>query len=78
MDITKDFFDSLEQELPPLVLRSQIYSITGGLVANKTLANADSLGTGPSQRVLCGSRIAYPKKALIEWLHGKIKDVKSV
>lgn len=78
MSITQDFFERLEQELPELIARTQIHTVTGGLIANKTAANADSLGVGPSERVRCGIRIAYPKKALIAWLRTKIKDVGAI
>ena len=74
---TQDFFDRLERDLPPLVPRTHIHSITGGMVANKTAANEDSLGTGPAGRVRFGTRVAYPKQALIEWLKGKIKEIES-
>lgn len=72
---TQDFFDRLERELPPLVPRTHIHAITGGLVANKTAANEDNLGTGPAERVRFGLRVAYPKQALIDWLKKKVKDV---
>ena len=49
--------------------------LPAGLVANKTAANEDNLGTGPAERVRFGLRVAYPKQALIDWLKKKVKDV---
>ena len=71
---SQEFINRLEQTLPPLALRSQVYAITGGLISNKSVASADNLGTGPSQKVRFGSRVAYPKESLIEWINGKITE----
>ena len=45
--------------------RTHIHAITGGLVANKTAANEDNLGTGPTEVIRFGLKVAYPKQALI-------------
>jgi hypothetical protein len=54
----------------PLVARSQkqLDRFSGGLLNAKTLANHDSLGTGPKGKVRIGNKVAYPKLALAEWL----------
>ncbi len=45
--------------------RTHIHAITGGLVANKTAANEDNLGAGPTEGIRFGLKVGYPKQALI-------------
>jgi hypothetical protein len=57
----------------PYVARELVERFSGGLVKAKTLANADSLGTGPKGAIRFGKRkIAYPKDALAEWIVAQI------
>ena len=51
-----------------IVSRSKVSEFSGGLLNPKTLANADSLGVGPSGRVRCGRLIAYDVDQLIRWM----------
>lgn len=56
----------------PYVPRSKVGEFTGGLVAPKTVANADSEGTGPKERVTIGSRkVGYPTEVLAEWVQAR-------
>lgn len=57
----------------PLVARSQqqLDRFSGGILNARTLANADSLGTGPVGRVKIGRKVAYPVNSLIEWMQAK-------
>ena len=41
----------------------------------RTLANMDSRGTGPNQRILVGNVICYEKSSLIEWLEGRSRVI---
>lgn len=60
--------DNLKQSLPELVSRKEAEKRTGGLVKARTLANKDSLGEGPAQRVKLGRLVAYPRDSFVEWL----------
>ena len=55
-------------KLPPIIARKDIGRQLGGLVSAKTLANADSAGTGPLGAYQVGRVIVYPTEALINWL----------
>ncbi len=51
-----------------VVLRTQAPKISNGFLQTGTLANNDSLGTGPKERVRFGKKVAYPLKALAEYM----------
>jgi hypothetical protein len=61
------------RRFPPLVPRNKVAALTGGLVSSKTLANKDSQGLGPRQRVKFGGKVCYPREALVEWILKQIK-----
>jgi len=73
----KELFDfsELEQELPPIVFRNWARWRDFIPYAPRTLANEDSRGTGPKERILCGRVVGYPRKGLIEWLKERSKIV---
>ena len=56
-----------------LVARAEVSRFTGGAVSPKTLANADSSGVGPAERILIGRNVVYPVTALVEWLRGRAR-----
>ena len=56
------------ENAPELLTRKAVEKLTGGLVKAKTLANKDSLGEGPAQRLKVMGKVAYPKQAVIDWL----------
>lgn len=56
-----------------IVARSEIKKFTGGGISSKTLANADSNGTGPKERFFIGRRVCYTVPAFIEWLRNHAK-----
>jgi len=58
-----------------VVARSKVKSFTGGAVSGKTLANADSAGTGPEGRFKIGRSTVYPVFSLISWLEERTKRV---
>lgn len=58
-----------------VVARSKVGEFTGGIYAPRTLANLDSKGTGPRDRVMVGGKIAYPIDAMIEFLENRCKAV---
>ncbi len=59
--------------LPPMIARKKVAEYFGGAVSSKTLANADSNGTGPKNRFKIGREVVYPTQSLVEWLDGRIK-----
>ena len=56
-----------------LVARAQVGKFSGGAISPKTLANADSSGVGPAERILIGRNVVYPVAAFIEWLRGRAR-----
>ena len=70
---TFDFKSLADNWSSPLVARSQdqLDRFSGGLLNAKTLANHDSLGTGPKERVRIGNKVAYPKQSLADWLRDR-------
>jgi hypothetical protein len=60
-----------------LVARTQhqLDKFSGGILNARTLANEDSLGTGPKDRVKVGRKVAYPVKSLIAYMQGKMEGV---
>ncbi len=66
-----DCFEAMKQNWPsPIVVRDQRHldRFAGGLLNARTLANHDSLGTGPKGRVRVGRKVGYPVDSLIEWM----------
>lgn len=61
-----------------LVSRQEAFKFSGGVVSAKTLANADSMGKGPKQRMKFGRVVAYPVDALCEWLESRITQKREV
>ena len=51
-----------------IVARAEIKNFTGGAISPKTVANADSEGRGPANRLVVGRRVCYPVADLIAWL----------
>ncbi|MEI8125747.1 MAG: hypothetical protein WCG42_08335 [Parachlamydiaceae bacterium] len=64
-----DIYSEMAARWPSsIVARAEIKNFTGGGMSPKTLANADSEGTGPEGRFYMGRRICYPISSLITWL----------
>ena len=61
----------------PLVARDQkqLDKFSGGILNARTLANEDSLGTGPKGRIKVGRKVAYPVESLIQWMMDKTETV---
>lgn len=60
--------DLLSESLPPIIARKEVAKLTFGLVSAKTMANRDSLGTGPKNRFKMGKEIWYHKKEFIDFV----------
>ena len=66
-------FNDLADKLPPIIARSQVEKLLGGVISAKRLANLDSRGEGPKQRMRIGRKIAYRTEDLLEWLAARTK-----
>lgn len=64
----KEFADILLSEMPPVVARKSVSQFLGGMVDMRTLANADSKGTGPEVAYAVGRSVVYRREALVDWL----------
>lgn len=51
-----------------IVARSDVSKFSGGVLHPRSLANHDSLGTGPAERVNIGRKVAYTATSLAEWM----------
>ena len=54
-----------------LVARSEVRKFSGGILTGRTLANMDSMGTGPPGAFRIGGKVAYPADRLAEWLDSR-------
>ena len=57
-----------------IVSRSEVGTFSGGAVSPKFLANADSAGFGPAEKIMIGKRVCYPVNALTDWLRARAKE----
>jgi hypothetical protein len=74
----RDIFDEMAERWgSPVVARSEVKRFSGGLLNSRTLANMDSLGCGIEGRFRCGKHIAYPVKAVAQFLREKARPVES-
>jgi len=68
--LPKEILDSI----PPVLWRTDplFKTLTG--ISRRSIANMDSLGKGPAERIVMGkSRVGYPKAALVEWLSKRLR-----
>ncbi|MCK9228811.1 MAG: hypothetical protein M0P30_13640 [Syntrophorhabdaceae bacterium] len=65
----------LEEALPPIVFRNWRGWRDVLPMAPRTVANEDSLGTGPRKKIMVGRVVGYPWAALIEWLRERTKVI---
>jgi hypothetical protein len=63
---------NLADSLPPMLARERVEQALGGVISAKTLANNDSLGTGP-KRFRVGRKVVYNTVDLLEWLENRTK-----
>ncbi len=73
--MNEDIFAQMAARWPSAVVaRAEIKNFTGGGISPKTVANADSNGTGPSRRFFIGRRVCYLVKDLMDWLRQNDKE----
>lgn len=73
-EIRKD----LMEKLPPIIARSEVEKLTGGLVKRSTLSSYDSRGQGIQNPIKFASvdgvrgKVAYRRNDLINWIMDRI------
>lgn len=68
-------FTDLEKALPPIVFRNWKGWRDVLPIAPRTLANEDSMGRGPREKIMIGRVVGYPRAALIDWLRQRSKVI---
>ena len=68
-----DILNAICQASPPIITRTEVQKITGGAISAKYLANLDSEQKGIQPRLKVGSKVAYPKEAVIEFLRKRTR-----
>ena len=58
-----------------IVARKEVGKFSGGLLSPKYIANLDSIGKGPGNRLRVGRLVVYPVDSLIQWLENRIISV---
>jgi len=71
----KDIYEQMAERWPSAVVaRKEIGKFSGGLLNPRTMANLDSMGSGPP-RVKWGSqRVFYPVLGLVAWLRDRVQE----
>ena len=63
---------AIECELPPVVFRNWYKWRDVLPMAPRTVANDDSKGDGPKEKVFVGRNAGYPRAAFVEYLRKRI------
>lgn len=69
---TATIISALRDHLPPTFARSAIPKLTGDIVAAGTVANQDSLGTGPAGLFYSGRKACYERELFLAWLEKRL------
>ena len=73
---TEFLINQLSKDFPACFGRSEISSLTGGLIAGGTLANLAVAGEGPPFLRL-GKKTVYEKETFLKWLESRMKEESS-
>lgn len=65
-----DVYAELERTLPPVISRSDVPRLLGGLISAGRLANLDCLGLGPP-RINLGRKVGYPRTSFLAWMRAR-------
>jgi len=65
------YLSELWDDFPALITRSEAKRVTGGVVSKRTLELDDQHGRGPSRRMWCNGKLAYPKLEFLQYLESK-------
>ncbi len=68
----EQFLAAIAAELPPIVFRNWHKWRDVLPMVPRTVANDDSRGEGPKEKVFLGRNAGYPKAAFIEYLRQRI------
>ena len=68
----QEFVKELTSALPPVIARKDVDRFLGGIVAPKTLSNADESGDGPEVAYKVGRSVAYRTESLVIWIVGRL------
>lgn len=67
--------ENLRKKLPELIARKELSMFLGGIISVKTIANLDSKGKGPKNKMRFGKRtVFYSKEAVLDWVESNIAD----
>lgn len=68
-----DFIEELGAAIPPILFRNNpnFRALIG--LSPRYLANLDSKGRGPKQRVRVGRNVGYPRQAILDFLAEKLE-----
>lgn len=67
------FFQTLLNDLPPIIPRKELPKYIGNLISVGYLANLDSAGLGPEYRRIGGS-VVYERESFVQWLESRTGD----
>lgn len=70
---SQQFFNAIENELPPVFTRQTASKTIGGLISAKTLSNLDAMNQGPP-KVHLGARVGYERESFVQWLKARIRS----
>lgn len=70
-----DLFAALERELPPIVFRNWENWKKYLPISPRYMANLDSLGQGPDEKVMVGGITGYTRESIIRFLQDRAKPV---
>jgi predicted DNA-binding transcriptional regulator AlpA len=61
--------------LPPFVFRTtpRFRELTG--FSPRSIANLDSKGEGPPERIMIGRSVAYPRESFVKWLETRSRVI---
>lgn len=69
------FQQMVERWPSALVARTESARFSGGAISEKYLANLDSQGRGPKNRVKVGRKVCYPTVELARWLAARSESI---
>lgn len=56
----------------PIVARSEVGVMTGGVLHPRTMANLDAKGQGPG-KIVVGGRVCYEVDKLVDWMERRTR-----
>ncbi len=68
-----DAYADLEKTLPPILSRTEVPKLTGGLISAGRLANLDCEGKGP-RSIRLGRKVGYTRADFIAWMRSRAID----